>query len=211
MTPTRTVTAGGPTNTTTRTPTAAPNTLTPTRTFTPAITSTPTRTFTPLPITLTPTRTLTPGTPTSGSIKVQVVSAGLDNNQQSTFNFKVLNVGTGPQTNISTRLYFTLDGTQLASNYMLEKYYDQSNVAVITGPTLLSGSTYYFTINYGTASLGMGMSWTFQTNMHLVDWSSNFSGTNDFWHTTGTLPASLTDWTTMPAYVNGTLVWGTAP
>ncbi|MGC1376485.1 MAG: cellulose binding domain-containing protein, partial [Anaerolineales bacterium] len=170
---------------------------------------TPTRTLT-AGITNTPTRTLTPGTPTSGSVKVQVMSAGSDNTQQTVFNFKVLNTGTGPQTNISVRFYFTLDGTQLASNYMLEKYYDQSNVAVITGPTLASGSTYYFTISYGTASLGTGMSWTFQTNLHLVDWSSNYSGANDFWHTTGALPAAYTDWATVPAYVNGALVWGSA-
>ncbi len=212
LTPTRTVTPGGPTVTLTRTPTTGPSA---TRTSTPAITLTPTRTFTPLAITNTPTSTLgasptrtqTPGT---GSVKVQVISAGPDNTQQTTFNFKVLNTGTGPQSNISVRFYFTLDGSQPASNYTFEKYYDQSNVATITGPTLASGSTYYFTVNYGTASLGTGMSWTFQTNMHLTDWSNNFSGTNDWWHTTGALPASFSDWASIPAYVNGVLVWGSA-
>jgi hypothetical protein len=140
-----------------------------------------------------------------------VDTAGTDNTQQSAFNFKVLNAGASAQSNISVRIYFTLDGAQTISNYVLETYYDQSTIATVTGPTLASGSTYYYTVSYGATTLGVGMSWSYQACLHLVDWSNNYSGTNDFWHTTGTLPASFTDWPTIPAYVNGTLVWGTTP
>ncbi|MGC1375758.1 MAG: cellulase family glycosylhydrolase [Anaerolineales bacterium] len=194
----------GPTLTPTRTPTP---TLTPTRTFTPLVTNTPTRTPTPGP-SFTPTITQTPGS--GGSLKVQLVTGGTDNTQSTSFNLKVLNTGSTALTNISIRIYFTLDGSETSTMYVLEKYYDQSGVATISGPTLASGSNYYFTVNFGTASLGAGSNWGFNTAMHLSDWSSNYSGTNDWWHTTGALPASYTDWTTIPAYIGSTLTWGTA-
>jgi hypothetical protein len=81
LTPTRTFTPGGPTNTPTATRTNTPPvviTNTPTRTFTPGpITTTPTRTFTPGPITNTPTRTNTPTvgpTATTGGVCTPVTS-----------------------------------------------------------------------------------------------------------------------------------------
>lgn len=158
--------------------------------------------------TFTPTRTNTPG---SGSLKVQVMSGGTDNNQQTAFRFRVQNTGSSAVSNISTRIYFTLDGSNAASNYVLEKYWDQSGVATVSGPTQASGSTYYFTVSYGSASLAAGSSWEFQTSLHLANWGSNFSGTNDFWHTAGTIPSAFTDWATLPAYVSGSRVWGNEP
>jgi len=172
-------------------------------------TNTPTRTNTPGGPTNTPTRTNTPVN--SGNLKVQLHLNGSDNTQRSDFYYQVLNTGTSAQSNISVRVYFTLDGSQPASKYVLEKWWDGSNVATVSGPTQASGSTYYFTVNYGSASLAAGASWEFQTTLHLNDWSSNHSGTNDWWHTTGTLPAAYTDWPNIPAYVNGTLVGGSAP
>lgn len=165
-------------------------------------------TNTPSGPTDTPTRTNTPG---SGGLKVQVMTGGTDNNQQTAFRFRVQNTGSSAVSNVSTRLYFTLDGSNAASNYALEKYWDQSGVASISGPTQASGSTYYFTVNYGTAFLTVGNSWEFQTSLHLANWGSNFSGANDFWHTTAALPAAFTDWATVPAYVSGTRVWGSEP
>jgi hypothetical protein len=109
------------------------------------------------------------------------------------------------------RVYFTLDGTQTASRYLLERWWDQSNAATISGPVQASGSTYYFMVNYGSATLAPGASWEFQTTLHLTDWSLNFSGSNDWWHNTGTLPSTYTDWTRIPVYVNGSLVWGSVP
>jgi hypothetical protein len=47
--------------------------------------------------------------------------------------------------------------------------------------------------------------------MHLNNWSTNFSSSNDWWRSTGTLPASYTDWTNVPAYVSGSRIWGGEP
>jgi hypothetical protein len=104
-----------------------------------------------------------------------------------------------------------LDGSQAASTYVLEKYYDQSGVATISGPTQVSGSSYYFTVNYGTTSLAAGGAWEFHTAMHLNNWGSSFSSSNDWWRSTGTLPASYSDWGNLPAYVSGSRIWGNEP
>ena len=172
--------------------------------------SSPTATNTPVGPTATPVGpTNTPGS--GGALKVQLVSGGTDNNQQSAFHYRVQNTGASAVSNISVRIYFTLDGSQAASKYVLEKYYDQSGVATISGPTQVSGSSYYFTVNYGTKSLPAGSAWEYHTSMHLNDWSNNYSGSNDWWHTTGTMPASYADWTSIPAYVSGSRVWGSEP
>ena len=153
-----------------------------------------------------------PITPVStGALKMQLVTGGTDNNQQSAFHYLVKNTGSSAQSNISVRIYFTMDGSQTADSYVLEKYYDQSGAATVSGPTLASGSTYYFTVNYGTTSLPAGAGWEYHTALRLNNWSENYSGTNDWWHATGALPASYIDWTNLPAYVNGSRVWGTEP
>ena len=185
-----------------------PPTYTPTPTATECI-NCPTNTFTPTP-TDTATPTITP-TPFIGALKVQVSAGGTDNNQQTAFRFKVVNGNTSAISNISTRIYFTLDGSNAASNYVIEKYYDQSGVATVSGPTQLSGSIYYFTISYGSTSLAAGNAWEYQTAIHLNNWGSTYNGSNDWWHTAGTLPASYTDWVNVPAYVNGSLTWGSEP
>jgi len=207
----------GPSSTVTRTPTFTLTviktpTYTPTqvdRTATLWASSTPSRT--PTPATNTPTRTPT-STPTCGCgmFAVQLLSNGPDSNQQTAFNVKLINYGPA-QANISFRIYFTLDGAQVASNYVLAKNYDQSGVAVISGPTLASGSNYYFTVSYGATALAAGGSWEFQTALHLADWSSNYNSANDWWHTTGALPTTYTTWSTIPLYVNGSYAGGGNP
>ena len=147
----------------------------------------------------------------TGALKVQLITGGTDNNQQSAFHYLIKNTGSSAQSNISVRIYFTLDASQPASSYVLEKYYDQSGAAAISGPTLASGSTYYFTVDYGTATLPAGADWEYHTALRLNDWANNFSGTNDWWHTNGTLPITYIDWDSLPAYVNGSRVWGTEP
>ncbi len=147
----------------------------------------------------------------SGALKVQLVTGGTDNNQQSTFHYRIENTGSNAQSNISVRIYFTPDGSQAASGYVLEKYYDQSGVASVSGPTQASGAAYYFTVSYGAAALPAGAAWQYDTALRLNDWSNNYSGANDWWHTTGTLPASYTAWNNIPLYLNGARVWGTEP
>jgi endoglucanase len=147
----------------------------------------------------------------TGALKVQLVAGGADDNQQSAFHFRIENTGTIEQSNISVRIYFTPDGSQAASSYILEKYYDQSGMAAVSGPILAAGSTYYFTVNFGAATLPAGADWEYHTALRLDTWSSNYSGTNDWWHSTGTLPASYIDWINISAYVNGSRVWGIDP
>jgi hypothetical protein len=153
--------------------------------------------------------TITPAP--SGNLKIQLISGGTDNNQQSQFRFQVQNNGASAISGISVRLYFTLDGTNVATDYVLEKYWDQSGAATITGPTLASGTTYYYTIDYGAASLGAGSTWEYQGALHLSSWAATYDATNDWWHTTGALPSSWTDWPTIPAYVSGSITWGSQP
>ncbi len=114
-------------------------------------------------------------------------------------------------TDDESRLFFTTDNANPASSYVLEKYYDQSGVATVTGPTSASGNTYYFTVNYGTVPLPAGSTWEFQTSLHLSNWTATYSSSNDWWHGSGILPSSWTDWTNLLAYVNGSHVWGVLP
>ena len=183
----------------------------PRATATPCVNCTPTHTSTVAPPTNTPVPPTITNTPVSGALKVQIVTGGTDNNQQTAFHYRVQNGGSSAVSNVSVRLYFTLDGSQSASNYVLEKYYDQSGAATVSGPTQLSGSTYYFTVNYGSTSLAAGGSWEYHTSLHLNNWSNNYASGNDWWRSTGTLPASYTDWTNIPAYVSGSRRWGSEP
>jgi hypothetical protein len=165
----------------------------------------------------TPIFTNTPiisNTPSTGVLKVQVQRGGADSNQQSQFNFKLINTSATPQLGLSVRVYFQLDGSQPVSKYVFEKYWDQSNFAIVSGPTQVSGNLYYYTISYGTAALPAGGSWQFNGALHLSDWTFNFSAANDFWHTgyaVGSLPTAFTDTVYIPAIQGSTLVWGQTP
>lgn len=164
---------------------------------------TPALTDKPVKPTVTPVST--------GVLKVQLITGGTDSDQQSAFHYLIKNTSSSKQSKISVRIYFTIDGSQPAASYILEKYYDQSGAAKVTGPTLASDSTYYFTVSYGTAALAAGADWEFHTALRLNDWENNFSGTNDWWHTNGTLPATYIDWSSLPAYINDSRIWGGEP
>ena len=191
------------------TPTPTSTGPTPTRTNTPTITRTPTITDTPT-ITQTPTKT---NTPLPGlSLKIQ--AAGGDNNQQSGFNVQLSNTGAASLSNISWRLYFTPENGNAASGYALEKYYDQSGVATVSGPTLACSSTYYYTISYGATALPAGSVWAYNTAFHLSSFGTTYDGSNDWWHTgyaVGALPAAFTTDTYLPGYLNGGLAFGGEP
>jgi hypothetical protein len=182
VTPTPSVTPGGPTLTITRTPT----------------------------ITLTPTITKTP----APGLQIRIQGAGTDNNSQSSMNLQIVNTGSGSLSNITWRFYFTTENGNAASSYVLEKYFDQSGVATVTGPTLACGNTYYFTISYGTTSLPQGGGWAYNTAFHLSSFASTYDPSNDWWHTgytIGTLPPIFTNHIYLPGYVNGSLLWGNQP
>jgi hypothetical protein len=203
LTPTNTqATFQPPTNTATAT-----LNLTATPTYTKTHTPTPTRTHTP-------TFTFTPVTVVPGGLQVQLQNGGADSGQMSQFRYRIVNTGSSAQSNIAVRLYIKLDGTQPISSYVLDKYWDQSGVVSISGPTLHAGNVYYYTLSYGANSLPAGASWEYQGAFHLSDWSNNFDGANDWWHTgytVGNLPGSFVNTNYIPAYVGSSLVWGNQP
>lgn len=195
---TKTFTAAAPSATKSSTPLAATTTKTVTKTSTLGA-STATRTSTPV------SATATTGT---GGLKMRIEKdpSGTDNNAGVSFYTQLVNTGSSAVSNVSMRFYFTLDGTYTASQYVLDKYYDQCNGS-LQGPTLASGTTYYYTVNC-SGSLAAGSSWQVNMGMHLSDWSNNFVATNDWWHTSSALPTTYTDWAYVPGYVNGARVWG---
>ena len=164
-----------------------------------------------------PGATVTPiATPTVGPgvLKVEIQNGNGDNTQQSSYRLQVTNNTGWPVSNVSVRVYFTPDGSDTGSLYTLENQYDSSGVATISGPTLASGNVYYFTINYGTASLGSGSTFVAQPSMHLTTWASTVNVANDWFHTgyaVAALPAAYTATNYVPGYVNGALAWGAEP
>ncbi len=167
--------------------------------------------------TLQPGATVTPiATPTVGPgvLKVEILNGNGDSAQQSAFRFQVTNSTGWPVSNVSVRIYFTPDGSDTGAMYTMENQYDSSGVATVSGPTLASGNVYYFTVNYGTASLGSGSAWIFQPSLHLTSWASTVNVANDWFHTgyaVGALPAAYTATNYIPGYVNGALAWGVEP
>jgi len=164
----------------------------------------PGATVTPLP-----TTTIGPGV-----LKVEILNGNGDSAQQSAFRYQVTNTSGWPVSNVSVRIYFTPDGADTGAMYTMENQYDSSGVATVSGPTLASGNTYYFSVNYGTAELGSNATWIFQPSLHLTSWASTLNVSNDWFHTgyaAGALPASYTATNYIPAYVNGALAWGLEP
>ncbi len=182
ITPTPSITPGGPTFTPTRTPTI---------TYTPSITPTP-----------------APG------LQIKIQGNGPETNSISNFYLQIANTGATALTNLTWRLYFNTENGNAASGYALEKYYDQSGVATVSGPTLACGNTYYFTVSYGTTTVNPGTVWSYNTALHLSSYASTFNGADDWWHTgyaASALPAAYTLNSYIPGYVNGTRLWGSEP
>ena len=183
------------------TPTSTPSYTPGGPTLTPS--NTPTKTLTP-----TPTKTPIPG------IQINLQAAGTDTTAQTSMNLQIVNTGLGALTNLSWRLYFTPDNSNAASTYALEKYYDQSAGATISGPMLACNNIYYFTVSYGAMALPVGTTWAYNTALHLSSFASTYDSTNDYWRTpyaTGALPAAYTSIAYIPGYVNGTRIWGSEP
>lgn len=164
----------------------------------------------------TPTKTLTPSitnTPAPG-LQIKLQSASVDSNSQSSVNLQISNTGATTLSNVTWRWYFNTENGNAATSYVLEKYYDQSGVATVSGPTLACGNTYYFTVSYGTTNIPMGTTWAYNTAFHLSSFASTYDSSNDWWHSgyaVGGLPAAYTIHTAIPGYQASTRIWGNEP
>ncbi len=147
--------------------------------------------------------------PGGGGLQVTLRSAGTDNNQQSQFHFRVVNQSNQPQSGLSVRIYFTVDNGNPASMYVMEKYWDQSGSANVSGPTQHNGDTWYFTVSYG-GTLQPNSHWEYQGALRLSNWGQNYSSANDFWRSSGA-SQSYAPTSTIPVFQNGGLVWGSTP
>jgi hypothetical protein len=167
--------------------------------------------------TVTPVATATVG---PGVLSMAIMGSGSDTTSSSAFTYKLQAPSQWDQTNVSARLYFTLDGSNLASNYCIQTNYQQGS-ATVSGPTQFSGNVYYFTFDYGTNALprlDLGATpppmWTFQGTLSMCDHSATLDVTNDWWHSgyaMGALPTTFTSTNYIPAYVRGIRAAGNEP
>jgi len=166
----------------------------------------------PTPVPVQPTQapvqpTQAPQQPGNGAVNVEIKTSTV-NNQQAQFQIRLRNTGSA-QSNVSMRLYFTVENGRAASDYVLDTYWDQSGAASISGPTQHNGNTYYYTINYGSANLGSNATWEFHGSLRLSDWRTDFNGGNDWW--LGVQGNSFQATSRIPVYVGGSLVAGSQP
>ena len=185
-------------------------TATPTKTWTPGgPTATPSKTFTPT-ATITPTYTPV----LNGGLKAQIINNGLDNTQETNFGVKITNTGGSAVTGVSFRLYFDADFGLQGSSYIFDRYNEYLNggsagTATITGPTLVSGSTYYYNVAFGGGSIPAAGVWELTGRLRLNDWSQHNITSNDWYHTG--ITTSYADTLYVPAYLSGVLAWGLTP
>ena len=166
-------------------------------------------TATPAPPTPTPTLAPTVTPDATSTITVQSRLDGQNDNQQATFRYRLLNTGSAPVDNLSLRLFFTLEGSYSASDYVLDVFYDQSSSATVTGPFQHNGDVYYFQIDYGIVTLQPNRYWEFNAGLRLQNYAVGLDSSNDWWATG--ITDTLTDTIYMPVYANGSRVTGQEP
>ena len=185
-------------------------TATPTNTWTPGgPTATASKTFTP---TATITPTFTPIV--NGGLKAQIINNGLDTTGETDFGVKITNTGTAAVTGVSFRLYFDADLGLAGSAYVLDRYNEYLNggsagTATITGPTLVSGSTYYYNFAFGGTSIPAAGVWELTGRIRMSDWSAHNLTANDWYHTG--ITTTYADTLYVPAYLGGVQAWGLTP
>ncbi|GGM56481.1 glycoside hydrolase family 9 protein [Dactylosporangium sucinum] len=105
----------------------------------------------------------------------------------------------------SFRYYFTLDGTTTINQITLSSAYNQCSAP--TGPTLVSGSTYYVTVScVGQTIAPAGQSaWRREVQFRIAS-SGSWDPSNDW-----SYPAAAGPNTHMTLYDGATKVWGDAP
>ncbi|MER6169907.1 glycoside hydrolase family 9 protein [Streptosporangium sp. NPDC001681] len=117
-----------------------------------------------------------------------------------------------PLTNGSFRYYFTLDGTTTANQITVSSAYNQCKAP--TGPTLLSGKTYYVTIDCsGTSISPAGQSQHRREVQFRLASTGTWDPSNDWSYvgvatTPGATPVRVQN---MTLYSGTTKIWGTPP
>jgi hypothetical protein len=162
-----------------------------------------------------PPPTTTPLPPvTNGPLKVAIQLNGSDNTQESDMNVQVTNVSSSAVSNVSFRLYFTMDQNEPMSDYVVDDYNDYftgggSGKSTVIGPVANTYNSGYFELSLGSSPLPAGATWTMNGRLRMADWSTLYNSANDWWHTIFTSTYTTTQY--IPAYSNETLVWGQAP
>ncbi len=117
-----------------------------------------------------------------------------------------------PLDNGSFRYYFTLDGTTTASQVSVTSAYNQCKAP--TGPTLLSGKTYYVTIDCSNTSIApAGQSQHRREVQFRIASTGTWDPSNDWSYTgiTTTPGATPVRAQNMTVYAGTTKVWGNPP
>lgn len=163
----------------------------------------------------TPTAVIIPE-PVTGHVKVQYKTNdtnATDNQFRPQFN--IINTGTESiaLSNVKLRYYYTIDGDkpqQFNCDYAALGGSDVRGTFVKLN-NAVALADYYLDISFGdgAGSLAPGASsGDIQVRINKNDWS-NYNETNDYSY--DSTKTSYTDSTKVPAYVNGTLVWGLEP
>ncbi|GAB5490967.1 MAG: hypothetical protein Phog2KO_11820 [Phototrophicaceae bacterium] len=191
---------------TTQAPTQVPTQIVTTQAPTQIVTTqAPTQIPTQIVTTQAPTQS---GSPIVSNMQAEIWGA-TDTNNQSQFRIRVKNNGNTPQSAISWRLYFTVEGNYSASDYVLDTYWDSSNVALVSSPIQSDANIYYFDISYG-GTLQANAEWEYQGALHLSNWQSDLNTSNDWWKQGG-FPSAYSLSSTIPVYINNGLATGVEP
>ncbi|WP_329125170.1 glycoside hydrolase family 6 protein [Streptomyces sp. NBC_01465] len=160
------------------------------------------------------TGTTTAGSGGGGSLKVQYKnndSAAGDN--QIKPGLQLVNTGTGAVALSSVKIRYWFSGEAGSSTYSTNCDYAVMGCGALSQSVGTSGSSTtgadrYLEVAFSSGSLAAGASsGEMQLRFNKSDWS-NFSEADDYSRGTGT---SFSDAPKIGVYVNGTLVWGTAP
>jgi pectate lyase len=148
----------------------------------------------------------------SAGAKVQFFNGNLATATNTLYlNFNLVNTGTDPValSNVKMRYYFTNDGTQSNSFACDWSPVGSTNVTgTFANISLITGADRYLEVGFTSAAgtLAAGAGTEARIRVWKSDWS-NFDQSNDYsFNPTAT---GYVDWTKVPAYISGTLHWGT--
>ncbi len=150
-----------------------------------------------------------------GALKVQMYNGTTAASSNSLSpRIKLVNTGTSAVNlaDVKLRYYYTIDGEKAQSFFVDWSHVGAANV---TGtftklPAAKTGADYVLEIGFSSAAgtLAAGASIDIQTRVSKTDWS-NYTQTGDY--SFNSSATTFADWVNMPAYLAGSLVWGSEP